>query len=62
MSSRDARAELGHNHGMAKTITIHGIKACDTMKKARAWLDAHGVKYAFHDYKVEGIDKTMLER
>jgi arsenate reductase len=47
---------------MAKKITIHGIKACDTMKKARAWLDAHGVAYAFHDYKVDGIDKASLER
>jgi arsenate reductase len=32
------------------------------MKKARAWLDAHGVAYAFHDYKSEGIDKASLER
>ena len=32
-------------------ITIYGIKNCDTMKKARAWLDEHGVAYAFHDYK-----------
>ena len=30
--------------------TLHGIKNCDTMKKARAWLDAKGVDYAFHDY------------
>lgn len=47
---------------MAKAITIHGVKACDTMKKARAWLDAHGVEYAFHDYKIDGIDKATLER
>ena len=44
------------------TITIYGIKACDTMKKARAWLDAHGVDYAFHDYKAEGIDRERLEQ
>lgn len=44
------------------TVTIHGIKACDTMKKARAWLDAHGVAYAFHDYKTAGIDAATLER
>lgn len=43
------------------TITIYGIKNCDTMKKARAWLDGHGVKYAFHDYKVAGIDRAYLE-
>jgi arsenate reductase len=41
--------------------TIFGIKNCDTMKKARAWLDAHKVAYAFHDYKVEGVDKATLE-
>ena len=42
-------------------ITLYGIKACDTMKKARAWLDGHGVEYRFHDYKAEGIDKKTLE-
>jgi arsenate reductase len=41
--------------------TLYGIKNCDTMKKARAWLDAHKVAYAFHDYKASGIDKAMLE-
>ena len=46
---------------MAKTVTVYGIKACDTMKKARGWLDAHGVAYAFHDYKTLGIDKARLE-
>ena len=44
------------------TITLHGIKACDTMKKARDWLDGRGVAYAFHDYKAVGIDASMLER
>ena len=43
------------------TSTIYGIKACDTMKKARTWLDEHGVKYQFHDYKVSGIDREHLE-
>lgn len=46
---------------MAKTITIYGIKNCDTMKKARTWLDKAGVEYAFHDYKASGIDKATLE-
>jgi arsenate reductase len=41
--------------------TIYGIKNCDTMKKARAWLDGHKVDYAFHDYKVSGIDKGKLD-
>jgi arsenate reductase len=44
------------------TITIHGIKNCDTMKKARAWLDGHGVAYDFHDYKTEGISNEKLKR
>ena len=43
-------------------ITIYGIKNCDTMKKARAWLDAHGVAYAFHDYKSAGIAREKLEK
>lgn len=42
-------------------VTIYGIKNCDTMKKARDWLDAHGVAYRFHDYKVSGIDRATLE-
>jgi Spx/MgsR family transcriptional regulator len=43
------------------SATLYGIKNCDTMKKARAWLDAKGVPYAFHDYKVDGIDRPRLE-
>ncbi|WP_029355621.1 ArsC family reductase [Bosea sp. 117] len=43
------------------SITIYGIKNCDTMKKARAWLDGRGIAYAFHDYKAEGIDKAHLK-
>ena len=43
------------------TITIYGIKNCDTMKKARAWLDEHGVAYDFHDYKTAGIAKEKLK-
>jgi arsenate reductase len=46
---------------MTRGITIYGIKACDTMKKARLWLDAHGVSYAFHDYKVQGVDRGALK-
>jgi len=47
--------------GKGKPITIYGIKNCDTMKKARAWLDAHGIAYAFHDYKTAGIERAQLE-
>ena len=46
---------------MTQSVTIYGIKNCDTMKKARAWLDKRRVEYAFHDYKVSGIDRTTLE-
>ena len=46
---------------MARAITIYGIKNCDTMKKARDWLDKHKVGYEFHDYKTAGIDKSVLE-
>jgi arsenate reductase (glutaredoxin) len=43
-----------------KSITIYGIKNCDTMKKARAWLDARDIAYIFHDYKVAGIERARL--
>lgn len=43
------------------TATLYGIRNCDTMKKAWTWLDGHGVAYAFHDYKREGIDRARLE-
>ncbi len=43
-------------------VTIYGIRNCDTMRKARSWLDSHGVAYLFHDYKVAGIDRARLER
>ena len=44
-----------------KKVTVYGIKNCDTMKKARTWLDEHGVTYDFHDYKVSGIERERLE-
>jgi Spx/MgsR family transcriptional regulator len=40
--------------------TIYGIRNCDTMKKARAWLEAHDIEYRFHDYKTEGVDRARL--
>lgn len=50
---------------MAKTdlkpVTLYGIKSCDTMRKARSWLDARGVAYTFHDYKTAGIEPGVLE-
>ncbi len=47
---------------MAVPVTMYGIKNCDTIKKARAWLDAHDVSYHFHDYKTAGVDRARLER
>jgi arsenate reductase (glutaredoxin) len=44
----------------AMAVTLYGIRNCDTIRKARAWLDAHGVAYAFHDYKVAGVERSRL--
>ena len=41
-------------------VVIHGIRNCGTMKKAFDWLDAAGVAYGFHDYKVAGLDRATL--
>lgn len=43
------------------TITMYGIKNCDTIKKARTWLEDRGVGYDFHDYKASGIDRARLQ-
>jgi len=43
-------------------LTMYGIKNCDTVKKARVWLDKRGLDHEFHDYKAVGIDRTKLER
>lgn len=44
------------------TLTLFGIPNCDTVKKARVWLDARGLAHMFHDYKKLGVDAAMLER
>ncbi|MEO3998363.1 arsenate reductase [Mesorhizobium sp. CAU 1732] len=44
------------------SVTIYGIKTCDTMKKAFAWLDANGVDYTFHDYRVDGVSRGDVQR
>ncbi|EAA8368611.1 ArsC family reductase [Salmonella enterica] len=41
-------------------ITLYGIKNCDTIKKARRWLEEHGIDYRFHDYRVDGIDLSLI--
>jgi Spx/MgsR family transcriptional regulator len=42
------------------SITLYGIPNCDTVKKARTWLDQRGVAYTFHDYKKQGADPTKI--
>lgn len=42
--------------------TLYGIPNCDTMKKARRWLDEHGVAYRFHDYKKQGLDEAQVRQ
>lgn len=42
------------------TLTLYGIPNCDTVKKARAWLDARGIAYTFHDYKKQGADPARI--
>ncbi|MGK8932090.1 ArsC family reductase [Pluralibacter gergoviae] len=43
-------------------VTLYGIKNCDTIKKARRWLDEQQVAYRFHDYRADGLDRALLER
>lgn len=43
------------------TATLYGIRNCDTVKKARAWLDEAGIAYTFHDYKLVGVSRKRLE-
>lgn len=44
------------------TVTFYGIPNCDTVKKARVWLDGQGIGYTFHDYKKQGADPVRLAR
>lgn len=44
------------------TVTLYGIPNCDTVKKARIWLDAQGIAHAFHDYKKAGADAAQIAR
>ena len=41
--------------------TLYGIKNCDTVKKARTWLDAHGIKYTFHDFRADGLTQAQVQ-
>ncbi len=42
-------------------MTLYGIKNCDSVKKARIWLDKHAVAYRFHDFRVDGLSAELLE-
>jgi Spx/MgsR family transcriptional regulator len=42
-------------------ITMYGIKNCDTIKKARRWLDDNQLEYRFHDYRADGLDRALLD-
>ena len=42
-------------------ICLYGIKNCDTIKKARSWLESSGIDYRFHDYRVDGLGRAQLE-
>lgn len=44
------------------TLTMYGIKNCDTIKKARKYLESQGVEYQFHDYRADGLDEVLLQR
>lgn len=44
------------------TIIMYGIRNCDTIKKARGWLEGRGIAYVFHDYKAAGVDPAALDR
>lgn len=44
------------------SLTLFGIKNCDTIKKARKWLETNAVDYQFHDYRVDGLDEARLDR
>jgi len=43
-------------------IIIYGIKNCDSVKKARAWLESRQIRYCFHDYRMDGLEPTLLQQ
>lgn len=45
-----------------KSIVLYGIKNCDSVKKARSWLDARQIAYHFHDYRVDGLEPALLKQ
>jgi arsenate reductase (glutaredoxin) len=52
---------IRRHHGRMQNVTVYGIPNCDTVKKARAWLDAQGVRYTFHDFKKQGVPPDRFD-
>jgi len=48
--------------GLNRLITLYGIKNCDTVKKARQWLDMHAIEYRFHDFRDDGIESSQIHQ
>ncbi len=58
-----SRTGLRHDAAMStQPITLYGIRNCDTVKKARQWLDDHQLAYTFHDFKAQGVPTAGLDR
>jgi arsenate reductase len=55
-------ADLPRRHDRAMTTTLYGIPNCDTVKRARAWLDERGIVYRFHDFRKDGVPDAELDR
>jgi len=53
-------ATLEHALRSIAVITLYGIKNCDTVKKARKWLDKHGIDYHYHDFRDDGLDEDVV--
>jgi arsenate reductase (glutaredoxin) len=53
---------LHQNPAMSSSITLYGIPNCDTVKKSRAWFDAAGKAYQFHDFKKQGVPEAALRQ
>ncbi|MEI7444690.1 MAG: ArsC family reductase [Burkholderiales bacterium] len=47
---------------MGGDVVVYGIDSCDQVRKARAWLRAHGVAFRFHDFRADGLDAALLSR
>ena len=46
---------------MASPVTLYGMSSCDTIRKAKAWLEARGIEFEFHDYRKQGLEQQLLQ-